>query len=316
MVPGIQAPYVYTMSKSIVIGYDGSSHADDAIDDLGRAGLGDDIDALVVAVPDRWMLDLPAEDDASDPVNARSVAEARDHAQDGANRIAALFPAWRVNTLVLPLSPAEAILDAIDRTNADLIVVGSRGRNAVGRLLLGSVSQALLHNAPCSVRVGRRRQTMPEAASRIVVGVDGSADSVHAIADIASRQWQAGTSFRLIAVIGPPLFPYMPTVDYDINAWREGMGVDARKNLEAIVERESAALRARGLIADGVIREGGVAPELLEEVKEWGADAIMVGARGHGAIERILLGSVSATIAARAHCTVEVVRSRSDAATN
>lgn len=296
-----------------MIGYDGSSHGNDAIDDLRRAGLGDDVDAVIVSVPDRWMLELPADDATTDAVTMQSVAEARAHAEAGAHRTAEIFPAWHVKPLVLPLSPAEAILEAIDRTNADMIVVGSHGRSAVGRLLLGSVSQALLHNAPCSVRIGRRHQTMPEAASRIVVGVDGSADSAHAIEGIASRRWHEGTAFRLIAVIGPPLFPYMPAVDYDITAWREGMGVDARKNLEAIVERESNTLRAHGLIADGIIREGGVAPELLEEAREWGADAIMVGARGHRTIERILLGSVSATIAARAHCTVEVVRSRSEA---
>lgn len=298
------------MSKVIVIGYDGSSHADDAINDLRRAGLGDDIEALVVAVPDRWMLELPAESDTSDTPNVHSVADARATATAGAHRVSTIFPTWRVQPRVLPLSPAEAMLNAIDESGADMIAVGSRGRNAVGRLLLGSVSQTLLHNAPCSVRIGRRLETMPDAPPRIVVGVDGSADSAQAIEEIVSRRWPPGAAFRLVAVVGPPLFPYMPPVEYDVSAWREVTGIDARRNLEAVLDRESRALRENGLVSDGIVKEGGVSPELLDEAKKWGADAIIMGARGHRAIERILLGSVSATIAARAHCTVEVVRSR------
>ena len=47
---------------------------------------------------------------------------------------------------------------------------------------------------------------------------------------------------------------------------------------------------------------------LLEEAERWGADCIFVGARGLNRLERLLLGSVSTAVAARARCSVEVVR--------
>jgi len=53
--------------------------------------------------------------------------------------------------------PAELILREAESWRADLIVVGSHGRGFWGRLALGSVSDAVLHNAPCSVLVVRNK---------------------------------------------------------------------------------------------------------------------------------------------------------------
>jgi nucleotide-binding universal stress UspA family protein len=58
----------------------------------------------------------------------------------------------------------------------------------------------------------------------------------------------------------------------------------------------------------GVVREIDPRRALVEDAEQWGADAIFVGARGIGLLERFLLGSVSAAVAARAGCSVEIVR--------
>jgi nucleotide-binding universal stress UspA family protein len=78
--------------------------------------------------------------------------------------------------------------------------------------------------------------------------------------------------------------------------------------LETVVKTGSQRLQDVGLIASGEVIEGKPVPVLLRESKEWGADAIFIGARGHGFFERFLLGSVSASLAARAHCSVEIIR--------
>jgi len=70
----------------------------------------------------------------------------------------------------------------------------------------------------------------------------------------------------------------------------------------------AAPLRTRGLTVSSVIKEGDPKHVLLDEAERWGADCIFVGARGLSRVERFLLGSVSAAVAARAHCSVEIVR--------
>jgi len=60
-----------------------------------------------------------------------------------------------VDTLVRSGAPADQIIRAADEMEADLIVIGGRGKGAVGAILLGSVAYQVLHHAPCPVLVTR-----------------------------------------------------------------------------------------------------------------------------------------------------------------
>jgi nucleotide-binding universal stress UspA family protein len=81
----------------------------------------------------------------------------------------------------------------------------------------------------------------------------------------------------------------------------------ARPPVESAVEE----LRGKSLVATPVVVEGDPKQVLVEEAERWAADCIFLGAKGRGRLERLLLGSVSATVAARARCSVEVVRHES-----
>lgn len=61
-----------------------------------------------------------------------------------------------ITTEILSGSPESRIVEAAEKINADLIIVGSHGYNTWERLLLGSVSDSVAHHAPCSVLVVRR----------------------------------------------------------------------------------------------------------------------------------------------------------------
>ena len=81
----------------------------------------------------------------------------RREAQAAAERVAAELQgkAPRVDTVVRSGSPADEIVRAADEIEADLIVVGGRGKSAVGAILLGSVAYRVLHHARCPVLVAR-----------------------------------------------------------------------------------------------------------------------------------------------------------------
>jgi nucleotide-binding universal stress UspA family protein len=67
-------------------------------------------------------------------------------------------------------------------------------------------------------------------------------------------------------------------------------------------------LRGAGLSVTPLLREGDPKRVLLSEAIEWGADCIFVGAHGLSRLERLMIGSISSSVATRASCSVAVIR--------
>jgi nucleotide-binding universal stress UspA family protein len=306
----------------VLLAYDGSSHADAALDDLGRAGLPREAEALVISVADVWMWPPPKDDagglhgedlDIVGLKKARAqaekaVEETRELAVQASERVKAAFPWWKVDAEGYGDSPAWAVIKKADEWGADLVVVGSQGRSALSQLILGSVSQKVLYEARCSVRVARASSRRGDSPPRIIIGADGSPGAEAAVDAVTARNWPSGTEARVVVVHSPlTLLAMTHFIQPVAVAAREY--VDDRSALaQTIADLSSEKLRAAGLVASVVVREGDPKRVLLDEAEEWQADCIFVGARGLRRLERFLLGSVSAGVAAGAHCSVEVVR--------
>lgn len=298
----------------ILIAYDGSNCADAALEDLRRAGLPAEVEAIVISVADvvlwpDWNVKF-TESSALENINVRksheqalaAVEEARVLAALAGDRLRANFPTWRVEPEAHGDSPAWAIIKKTEEWDPDLVIVGSHGRSRLGRFILGSVSQKVVTEARCSVRVARGPAVRTYAPVRILIGVDGSPGAEAAVHAVAERVWPAGSDVRVIAAMDP----MMATS----SAWTEGDEQDAdqqawvRKKVEAWAER----LRVQKLAVSFALKKGNPKWVLIEEAEQWGADCIFVGAKGLRRYERFLLGSVAAAVVARAHCSVEVVR--------
>jgi len=302
----------------ILIAYDGSEFADAAIEDLRHAGLPAAAEALVYTVADVF---VPPAIDASDEVPPEPAAVRRAHhraegklkeaetrAREASERIKKDFPEWKTSYEAAAESPAWAIIFKAADWQADLIVVGSHGKSGLAaRLILGSVSQRVLYEAHCSVRIGRAGPAGQIPPLRVLVGVDGSAHSRAAVQAIAKRNWPQGTQVRLLAVVDTVMALDVDQGEREVK-WME---VDDENNwdqVRAVFEPDAELLRAAGLDAAVMIRRGHPTQQLLEEAETWEAHTVFLGAKGIRGIERLLLGSVSAALAARAKCSVEAVR--------
>lgn len=283
--------------SKVLIAYDSSTCSDAALNDLTRAGLPASLEAVVLTVAD---VILPPSDDSlpADDVPAIRILEverhARAHAQEAikearaiaeiaAKQLHADFPDWDVRAEVRCDSPAWAVIKLADQDKPDLIVVGSHSHSLVGgRLILGSVSQRVLYEASCTVRVSRCADVRREGPVRIVVGFNGSPDSELALAAVAARSWPKGSEARVV------------TSRDSSEPARHGVAAEK--------------LRAAGLMTSEVSLEGDPAHVLIKEAEAWGADSIFVGTRDIHGFQHLLHGSVSSAVAANAHCSVEVVR--------
>lgn len=308
----------------ILIGYDGSESSDVALEDLKNAGLPKTTEALVLSMAD--VIVPPPIDEQSDeafPLEEpaavkrarmraeRKLKEAELMAQRASERLKENFPEWNVSYEALADSPAWALLRTAEDWKADLIVVGAHGHSVLGgRLILGSVSQRVLYEARCSVRVARSRRRNADAPLRLLVGVDNSPDSNAAVDAVSKREWPHRTEARLLAVVGTTIVVTSEPTELPVLAWIEGEDEGDLDKARRIFEPTADKLRSAGLDANVIIKEGNPKEQIVEEAESWEADCIFVGARGTRGIDRLLLGSVSSSVAARAHCSVEVVRPR------
>ncbi len=304
-----------TEKYKVLVGYDGSECADAAIDDLTRAGLPDETELIVLSVSDVWELPVgpapipptPQDLEAVDQYLAEALNDARLLAEEAAGRIRTAFPSWAVTSEARSGAAAWEIIECSDEWKANLIVMGSHGRSAIARVVLGSVSQKVLHEALCPVRIARKRTANDDSPPRILIAVDGSEFAETAVKAVACRNWPTGTEFRLITADDDPgSRPEVSLIDY-VQEGREDSD-DAKAWIKRVLETPEQILKDAGLRSSQFVRWGDARLIILTEADMWKADSIFMGARGIGRFRRFLLGSVSSAVAAKAKCSVEIIR--------
>lgn len=303
----------------ILIAYDGTHGADVALDDLARAGLPADTQAMVLTVADASMAlasraFVMAETGVTSPPSdhwqeqaAAAVENARDIASGAAARLRTRFPGWRVSPDVWGRSAASSIVLKADAWRPDLIVVGSRGVRA-SRLLLGGVSRKVATEARCGVRIGRPPVSAEGDPLRILVGHDGGTGGRAALLAAGARSWPAHTEIRAVAVQDRE--PYLsPDPEHDPFVAPAAPGSLAdRGALRKRLHQDAVSARRDGVPVSAEIEEGIAASVLLRIAREWKADCVFVGATHRSRESRFLLGSVSSVVADRAESSVEIVR--------
>jgi nucleotide-binding universal stress UspA family protein len=286
-----------TISK-ILIAYDGSECSDAALDDLKRAGLPGVLKAVVVTLADvvpPFTTNSSGDDPGPTTIHITKVEQYAHHrvakamnaahwiAQRAATRLGADFPSWDVHLEVRCDAPQWSLVKIGDQDPPDLIIVGShRHFVAGGRLILGRVSQRVLYEARCSVRVARCSDKRENEPVRLVIGFNGTPQADAAVDAVLSRIWPEATEVRIVSV---------------------GHPVDARK-----VGETMNRLRAAHLATSYTFRRGKPAHVLARQAEEWRADSIFLGTNNLHGYQHLLHGSIAATVAARAQCSVEVVR--------
>jgi len=291
----------------ILVAYDGSECANGMLADLKRAGLPRKAEVHVLSVYAEW---LPVPDSLGMLQTAfnKAVSAEERETQAIAKRarmiLLSAFPDWEVHAKACAGSPARAILQYADELRPDLLVVGSHGRSAFGRLFLGSVSQKILHAAHGSVRIARGHAAEPSGPIRLIVGMDGSPGAEAAVKAVTRRHWPRGSEARLVN--GSPILPRVADEISvaQITAW----SATERARVEEFIKLATGKLKGANLVVSTKVKDLDARQLLISEAEAWEADCIFVGARGMGAVERFVLGSVSSSVAARARCSVEVVR--------
>ncbi|MBB4665154.1 universal stress protein [Conexibacter arvalis] len=273
--------------RRILIGFDGSSHGDDALA-LGRVlaeAAGADAEA-VVAIAYKPVIPKDSSGTESD-YQARLRHEAEQELER-AKQLAPELPAEAFRTV--RGSAAGGLHRVAEEIGADAIVVGTSHRGPLGRVWAGSATEQILHGAPCAVAVAPIDYAqLPEERrrlNRIGVAYDGSPESKNALRAGVELAQATGARVAPISVVD---LRTPTTVAYGYEKY-----VEAVRELVAVELREAGDEVAGAADVDLVEREGDPARELAAASAD--VDLLVAGSRGYGPLKRVLLGSVSARL--------------------
>jgi nucleotide-binding universal stress UspA family protein len=216
--------------------------------------------------------------------------------------------ATRVTTNLLTGNPWQAVVEAL-RTDAavDLVVLGTRGRTALSRVLLGSVAEKIIRYAPCSVLATHE---LPEVRPfrHILCPVDFSSSSRHAIELAAKLVEPGGFGITLMHALALPATysGVPPHTDFanDLHRYNTEMLSHWATDLEAKVE---VPINTRSRVGN----PGAQALAMLDDDPSF--DLVVTGTHGRTGLKRALLGSVAERIVRHAPCPVLVARRREEA---
>lgn len=145
---------------------------------------------------------------------------------------------------------------------------------------------------------------------KILLPVDGSAFSDAAVEEVARRPWPPHSEVKAITAAEIPIVlgmePWAVLPEYF-----ENLEKAVREAAHGFIQSALAKLQAiedKSVKISGEVIQGSPKQVIVEEAESWGADLIVMGSRGLGTWNRLLMGSVSNSVVHHANCSVEIVR--------
>ncbi|MDX9765967.1 MAG: universal stress protein [Ectothiorhodospiraceae bacterium] len=177
------------------------------------------------------------------------------------------------------------IVAAAEATNADVIVMGRRGRSGLMRLMMGGNTGRVIGHARCAVLV------VPRAAGIIgkplLLATDGSRHGDAAAQSAVALAKRCGAALTVLSVAG------------------DGKSLD---EAQRVVDRSIALIGEQGVQAEGLTLSGRPDEVITRTAEERGAGLIVMGSHGRTGLDRLLVGSVSERVIGHAQAAVLVVR--------
>jgi nucleotide-binding universal stress UspA family protein len=151
-------------------------------------------------------------------------------------------------------------------------------------------------------------QTKP---MRVILAIDGSEQSEEAVRAVSERPWPANTQVRVMTVIESTM-PPPPSMAEIMVEGSSSEKVHQKEQHAAEHLTHKAVESLTNVQAESVVREGDPKSVIVEEAAQWPADLIVMGSSGRGGLKKLVLGSVSQAVAAKAPCSVELIRANED----
>jgi nucleotide-binding universal stress UspA family protein len=183
--------------------------------------------------------------------------------------------------------PYQGILEGAKEYNADLIVIGRRGKRGLARMMVGDATAKVIGHAKCPVLVAPRAARLWE--KRLLLATDGSPHSKAAASAAGHLAKQASLPVTVVSVV--------------TSSHSEARRLEAQEAIAAEVNM----LKNMGIEAEGKVAEGSPVEAIIKTAEDVGADLIVIGSHGRTGLAKVLLGSVAERVIGEAGCSVLVI---------
>ena len=198
--------------------------------------------------------------------------------------------------------PYKLLVDDAARMQADVIVMGRRGRTGLKRLMMGSVTAKVIGHSHCKVLV------VPAAAEldwkNVLAATDGSKQGNKAVTEAITIAKRCGACLTIVSSIAADDLVELE----DSSLFLKDIAGQVLSQMEKnISELKELALK-EGVKAEGFVLSGKAAEAITNTAKESNADLIVVGSHGRTGLDRLLMGSVTERVIGLSSCAVLVVK--------
>lgn len=212
-------------------------------------------------------------------------------------------------------TPPEALSQAAEEANADLVVVGRHGHGSLRDFVLGRVSGRLLRRTrrPVLVVPELTDEALSDLSTRrILVPLDFSEDSFRGLE--FARKIALETSAEILLFHATPLSDFIPLGPLDAMQSVEASLLEAHaelvKSRQAQLSEQVEKLKASGIKARWVFSSEHVVNGLVAAVKEHAVDLVLLSSHGRSGVSKLWLGSVAEAVLKRCPVPVLVVPCR------
>lgn len=240
-----------------------------------------------------------------------SLLEIEQASQQHLNRVAARVEGAEVSTIVLRGNPAARLVEYVDELHDSVIVMSSHGRTGFRRMVVGSTTARVVQASTVPVIVVRATDKdtdveVPESIQRVIVPLDGSSFSEHALHAVYELIRRDDVMVRLLRV--PEIVAYPSTMygaaSYEaVDAYMGAMQTESEAYLQSMAEH----LADRPGSVSWELRDGATSVAILQAAKDFDADLIALSSHGRTGFRRFLLGSVAEQVLREAHVPVMMV---------
>lgn len=315
---------VNILSQPILVPLDGTDIANGILPYVSQIAKRANVPLVLLTAVDPDAIDYPSSTMSAVPTSTgepmviyRNQFEesSRVHAQDSLHRVAARLrdDGIKAKSIATIGGPAEEILRVSEKEGCGLIAMSTHGRNPIGRSILGSVTDRVIHASDVPVLTvtperAKKYHEEGETLTTIVVPLDGSVLAQRVLPYVERLARILSMDVLLARVVRTEHPTYTDTeLGFRVTEFTEEVNREATEYLEQI----SQHLRDKGLTVRNQLLTGSAAQALVKLAHETPRNLIAMTTHGRTGLSRWMMGSVASTLVRRSGDPVLVIRPQS-----